>query len=90
MNDGWRRGKAEEKIAEWSVERGSLCTDANSTEVTFEVAKKKQKKFPQLKPLAEAVEAVVHHQAAGFNPSTDGDIIAKKHGGVNGECPDSM
>ena len=24
MNDGWRRGKAEEKIAEWSVERGSF------------------------------------------------------------------
>ena len=48
--------------------------NANMTEVTFEVSSSSKKKPPRLKPLAEAVEAVVHHQAAGTNPSTDNTI----------------
>ena len=35
-----------------------------------------RQKDPRLKPLAKAVEAVVHHQAAGTNPSTVGSMIA--------------
>lgn len=45
------------------------------TEVTVEAGKSLNKKSPQLKPLAEAVEAVVRHQAAGTNPSIDRRII---------------
>ena len=48
--------------------------NANMTEVTFEASSSSKKKPPRLKPLAEAVEAVVHHQAAGTNPSTDNTI----------------
>ena len=48
--------------------------NANMTEVTFEASRSSKKKPPRLKPLAEAVEAVVHHQAAGTNPSTDNTI----------------
>ena len=49
--------------------------DANLTEVTFEVASRREKKLPRLVPLTEAVQAVVHHQTtAGSNPQ-DGDNI---------------
>lgn len=45
--------------------------EANMTEITFEVAKPKKVRCPRLRPLSEAVEAVVCHQAAGTNPSTN-------------------
>lgn len=49
--------------------------DANLTEVTFEASSKVEKKTPRLVSLAEAVQAVVHHQiATGSNPSDKGMI----------------
>lgn len=64
-------------------EMGNL--EANLTEVTFEAITKRQKKTPQLVSLAEAVQAVVHHQiATGSNPS-DMDRIPRMGFSVKGE-----
>ena len=52
-------------------EYGNL--DADLTEVTV-LSKNKQKEAPPHKPLAEVVETVAKHQAAGFIPPTDSSI----------------
>lgn len=49
--------------------------EANLTEVTFEAKTRGEKKLPRLVPLAEAVQAVVHHQnTAGSNPQNIGSV----------------
>lgn len=55
MNDSWRRRKAEEKIAEWNVERDSFVVASS---------KRKQKNMPQSVSFAEAIRTVVSHQTA--------------------------
>ena len=47
---------------------------ADLTEVTV-LATRKEGKNPPQKPLSEVVEAVAQHQAAGFSPSTNDNII---------------
>ena len=77
MNDSWRRRKAEEKIAEWNVERDSFVVASS---------RRKQKNMPQSVSLAEAIRTVVSHQTATGTYPSDENILPNRGPLRNGGC----